>query len=69
MKHLPNHTEEIEWFVNQPTLAAAIAKAAMAENCHAKRYNHQVSNTLPNSTNGSSGTPRQGRHYSSLRII
>lgn len=41
MKHLPNHTEEIEWFVNQPTLADAITKAAMAENCHGKRYGHQ----------------------------
>jgi len=41
MKHLANHRAEVQWFEDQPTLAAAIEKAAFAEDHRGKRYNHQ----------------------------
>lgn len=41
IKHLPKHRAEIRWFFNQPTLAAAIERAAIAEDCRGKRYDHQ----------------------------
>jgi hypothetical protein len=40
-KYLPNHCAEIQWFEGQSTLAAAIAKAAFAEDDRGRRYSHQ----------------------------
>jgi hypothetical protein len=37
----PHAQGEIDWFVQQPSLSAAIEKAALATNSHGKRYSHQ----------------------------
>jgi hypothetical protein len=40
-KHLPKHRAEIQWFVDQPNLAATIERAALAQNHRGKRCDHQ----------------------------
>lgn len=37
----PRAQAEMDWFVRQPSLEAAIEKAALAVNSRGKRYSHQ----------------------------